>query len=355
MSKPRISVLIDTYNHERFIECAIASVLAQDMPLDDVEILVVDDGSTDRTPEIIRRFEPRVRLIHKSNGGQASAFNTGIAEARGEIIAFLDGDDWWAPEKLSRVRQAFDADPSLGIVGHGIVMVHLDGSRLAETLLDGFRFQANTVTGARMLRVRGSLLGTSRMTIRAELLHRIGPVPEGLVVQADEYLSTLASVLAAARILPETLTYYRLHEANGFQISTSDPERLRRKQEVLANLSRALEQELRTRGVFPQTIRMIVERIQAEADQLRLTLDGGWPWETVKTEQKLYEVLHPEAVLLHRIFKIMTLFLVIVLPPRFYYYLRQKCSTNSLYLSARKRWLPIPEMPHIQRDGRASL
>src|SRR6202047_5371649 len=99
MPKPFISVLIDTYNHERFIEQAIASVLEQDVAEGDREIIVVDDGSTDRTPEIVRKFEPQVRLIRKANGGQASAFNTGIPECSGQIIAFLDGDDWWTPGK----------------------------------------------------------------------------------------------------------------------------------------------------------------------------------------------------------------------------------------------------------------
>ncbi len=99
MAKQFASVLIDTYNHERFIEQAIVSVLEQDFPATDREIVVVDDGSTDRTPEIVRKFEPRVRLLRKENGGQASAFNAGIPECQGEIIAFLDGDDWWAPNK----------------------------------------------------------------------------------------------------------------------------------------------------------------------------------------------------------------------------------------------------------------
>src|ERR1700722_6588457 len=123
---PKVTVLIDTFNHERFIREAILSVIGQDFPPDEMEILVVDDGSTDRTPEIIRKFEPRVRLLRKENGGQASAFNAGIPEARGEIISFLDGDDWWASNKLSRVMETIMADPSLGIVGHGIVMCHLD-------------------------------------------------------------------------------------------------------------------------------------------------------------------------------------------------------------------------------------
>ena len=98
MAKIFASVLIDTYNHERFIEKAIVSVLEQDFPATEREIIVVDDGSTDGTAEIVRKFEPHLRLLHKENGGQASAFNAGIPECQGEIVAFLDGDDWWAME-----------------------------------------------------------------------------------------------------------------------------------------------------------------------------------------------------------------------------------------------------------------
>ena len=103
--KPVVTVLVDTYNHERFIEEAIVSVIEQDFPRGDVEILIVDDGSTDRTPEIVAKFEPRVRLVRKPNGGQASAFNAGIPQARGAIISFLDGDDWWKKNKLSAVDE----------------------------------------------------------------------------------------------------------------------------------------------------------------------------------------------------------------------------------------------------------
>src|SRR5260370_12749644 len=103
LAKIFASVLIDTYNHERFIEKAIVSALEQDFPAADREIIVVDDGSTDRTAEIVRKFEPRVRLLGKENGGQASAFNAGIPECKGEIGAFLDGDDLWASHKLTTV------------------------------------------------------------------------------------------------------------------------------------------------------------------------------------------------------------------------------------------------------------
>src|SRR5579862_2861651 len=113
MPRAFLSVLIDTYNHERYIEEALSSVLAQDFPAADREILVVDDGSTDRTPEIVAKFAPEVRLLRKPNGGQASAFNFAIPQCRGEIISTLDGDDWWVQGKLTAVENAFEALPSV--------------------------------------------------------------------------------------------------------------------------------------------------------------------------------------------------------------------------------------------------
>ncbi len=352
MSRPSVTALIDTCNHERFIEEAIVSVLEQDFPREEMEILVVDDGSTDRTPEIVRKFEPRVRLLRKANGGQASAFNAGIPECHGEIIAFLDGDDWWARNKLTHVAEALAADSSVGIVGHGVIMANPDGREQSEILLEGFRFQANTLEGARLFRLRKSLLGTSRMTIRSALLQRMGPVPEDLTIQADEFLFTLASVMAGGQILSEPLTYYRLHDANAFQLSIHDPTRVRQKQKVLAALAKGLSEQLERHGVEPQTRRAITEIVQAEADQLRLILDGGWPWETIKAERKIYEVMHPHAPPLHRVFKTLSLLPALALPPRLYYSIRQKIARSDLYLRARKGWLPTLESRHVRKDWR---
>jgi hypothetical protein len=353
MAKPFVSVLIDTYNHERFIEDAIVSVLEQDFPASDREILVVDDGSADRTPEIVKKFEPRVRLLRKANGGQASAFNAGIPECQGEIIAFLDGDDWWARNKLTRVVQAMATDPLPGIVGHGIVSVHRDGREQVEILREGFRFRANTLEGARLFRRRGAFLGTSRMTIRADLLRRIGAVPDEIEIQADEYLFTLATVIVGAQILPEALTYYRLHEANNFQLAGFDPQKLRRKQKSLAILARSLSQKLEDLDTDPQVRRAVVEYTEASADQLRLVIDGGWPWETVKTEWKIYGILHPDARFSHRVFKLLILLGALVMTPMVFYSAQRRLKQNGLYRRAHARWLPAPEMKHIQKDWRA--
>jgi glycosyltransferase involved in cell wall biosynthesis len=93
MTAPQITVLITTHNYGHFIEQAIESVLSQDFPLNQVETLIIDDGSTDDTQECIKKYEPRIRYVYKPNGGQASALNLGLAEAPANILAHA-GPEW---------------------------------------------------------------------------------------------------------------------------------------------------------------------------------------------------------------------------------------------------------------------
>jgi glycosyltransferase involved in cell wall biosynthesis len=95
---PLVSVIIPTYNSADFLMEAIESVL--DQTWGDFEIIVVDDGSTDGTPERVRRYDDKVRYFYKKNGGPSSARNMGVKQARGGYVAFLDSDDVWEPEKL---------------------------------------------------------------------------------------------------------------------------------------------------------------------------------------------------------------------------------------------------------------
>ena len=353
MTTPFVSVLIDTYNHERFIEEAIQSVLSQDFPAADREILVVDDGSTDRTPEILRKFAHQIRILRKPNGGQASAFNHAIPECKGELIAFLDADDWWAPGKLTRVTNVMAADPKVGFVGHGIITVLPDGTQKTEVLRDGFSFQANEMSGALLFRRRCAFMGTSRMTVRRTLAQQIGPIPAEIQIQADEYIYTLASVLMPTRILPEALTYYRVHADNAFHIFDATPEKLRRKQRSLATLAETLSRRLTQLAVDSEVRHALLDYTQASADQLRLSLDGGWPWETVAAEWKLYRVTHPNTLAAHRIFKSLTLLTALLVPPRKFYRTQKTLAQSRWYLRLRERWLPFPEMEHIERDDQA--
>ena len=349
MARSFVSVLIDTYNHERFIEQAIVSVLEQDFPAGDREIIVVDDGSTDGTPEIVKKFEPHVRLLRKENGGQASAFNAGIPECKGEIIAFLDGDDWWAPGKLQAVASAFAGDTAIGLIGHGITEVHSDGRQHTELLREVPRFRIDSIGGARAFRLRKSFLGTSRMTIRTEILRQIGKVPEALRIEADEYLFTLAGIFSDVLILRESLTFYRLHESNAFLVSSGSTEALRRKQHVLEALAKSLKLKLAEHKLAGPVASMVVEWIEIEANLIRLSLDRGFPWETIRAELRNYRIMHENAPASDWAFKGLTLIPACLMTSRLYYSLRQRLVQNGLYQKARERWLPFPEPAHVDR------
>jgi len=115
-SAPMVSVIIPAYNAARFILEALQSVDAQHYyPL---EILLIDDGSTDETVDLVRRNQPNVRIISQANGGVSAARNTGLREATGEFICFLDADDCWFPGKLAAQTAYLAAHPSVGIVYH---------------------------------------------------------------------------------------------------------------------------------------------------------------------------------------------------------------------------------------------
>jgi hypothetical protein len=354
MTKPFVTILIDTYNHESFIEDAINSALQQDFPLAEAEILVVDDGSTDGTAALVRKYAPRVRLISKVNGGQASAFNAGIPEVRGEIVAFLDGDDWWAPHKLTAVAEAFGPDATIGLVGHGITEVHMDGGRRTEVPRQKCRFRVNSAEEAKEFRMRRGFLGTSRMAYRRELLERIGKVPEALRFEADEYLFTLGALFADVVILPEPLTFYRLHDKNLFQFSNGNTQAVRAKQKVLAALARSLRETMEQCGVPGEIAGVILECVEVEADHLRLIADGGWPWETVSTELKILRVFHSDASAWQHLFSYLRLTPAVILPARTYYRWRRGLSQLAFYQDLRRKVLPFPVPKHVERQDKAA-
>jgi glycosyltransferase involved in cell wall biosynthesis len=109
-----VSCIVPVYNGERYLAQALASILAQTyVP---IEIIVVDDGSTDGTPDVVRQFGDAVRYVRQDNAGPATARNHGLGLTRGEFVAFLDADDLWTPDKLERQVGALNARPDLDFV-----------------------------------------------------------------------------------------------------------------------------------------------------------------------------------------------------------------------------------------------
>jgi glycosyltransferase involved in cell wall biosynthesis len=110
---PLVSVVIPTYNRPQYVTQAIDSVLNQTYP--NIEVLVINDGSTDNTLDVLASYKDRIRIVTKQNAGLSAARNTGIRESRGELIAFLDDDDRWLPHKLT-VQAPLFADPKVNLV-----------------------------------------------------------------------------------------------------------------------------------------------------------------------------------------------------------------------------------------------
>jgi glycosyltransferase involved in cell wall biosynthesis len=240
MKAPFFTVLIDAYNYGQFIEEAVSSALAQNFPAEEREILVVDDGSTDDTQERLRRFGNAIQYLRKPNGGQASAFNLGFERARGEVIALLDADDVWLPEKLERVYETFQQHPDAGMVYH---RVHL-WNGLDEISEDSYFISiSGRVSESRQKLLQYPMVGTSCLSFRKEVLKQLAPVPEALRFQADAYLTALVIFLAPIAVVPEFLGRYRMHGGNLFQ--TSGEHILRERVEQRMAMRVALHEEIR--------------------------------------------------------------------------------------------------------------
>ncbi|MFN4033315.1 MAG: glycosyltransferase family 2 protein, partial [Fimbriimonadales bacterium] len=233
MSNPLISVIINNYNYGRFVAQAIESALAQTYP--HKEVIVVDDGSTDDSRAVLQRYEGRVRLILKENGGQASAFHAGFAAAQGDVICFLDSDDYWAPSLLERVASVWRAD--LAMVEWRLECVDAEGKPLGKQLPN--RTPPTGDLRRHLLRsISYPWTPTSANAFARRALEAIFPLDETLWrISADLPLLLAAPFYGALEFLHEPLTYYRIHGANLYQGMPVSWARLER--EVRHGLARA--------------------------------------------------------------------------------------------------------------------
>jgi glycosyltransferase involved in cell wall biosynthesis len=175
----RTSVIIASYNYGRFLEEAVRSV--QEQTVDDLEIIVVDDGSTDDTPEVLSRIrEPRLRAHRIPNSGVSVARNTAMRLARGEFIAFLDADDRWKPTKLERQVAMMESEPELGFIFTNLTRFTEEGP------LPGAQFDFNP--GLPRVPTRASRDGGGRVitadTFSSLVLHHLPTWPSTVMVRA---------------------------------------------------------------------------------------------------------------------------------------------------------------------------
>jgi len=213
------SIIVNNFNYASFLRDAIESALQQDYA--DLEIIVVDDGSTDNSREVIASYGNQLITVYKENGGQGSAFNAGFNVARGELICFLDADDVFLPNKVSAAMQAFDKNPTASLIYHRLQMVdiykNLRGDPWPPVVLCGDIRAKVERTGGWWPRPMTSGLCASR-----RFLLKVLPLStENNKLCADGYLAGLAPFFGPVIGLEDALAIYRLHDTSYWSLRNS--------------------------------------------------------------------------------------------------------------------------------------
>ena len=211
MIKPLVSVIIPTYNRAQYICNAIDSVLAQTYR--NIEVIVVDDGSTDDTRCILSRYGPNIRYVFQNNAGPSAARNNGITKARGRLIAFLDSDDIWLPEKLERQVQLIADSRDIGLVNCGYYAIDASGKiTTGPTIMKNYK---NKKLFLKEFMVHNILCaGVSGSLIKRDCFDKLGLFNEDLWAGEDWDMWLRIAKHYDVKFVEEPLIKYRLHGAN---------------------------------------------------------------------------------------------------------------------------------------------
>ncbi|HVE92182.1 MAG TPA: glycosyltransferase [Actinomycetota bacterium] len=211
---PLISVVMTNYNYDAFVDRAVQSVLEQTYP--NWELIICDDGSADSSPGILRRLagaDSRIRLILQANAGQAGALNAAAMAAEGDLLCFLDSDDWWFPVKLEEVARCLRLEPEAGMVTHALRVVGLD----ERILRDAYpRRLSGGWAGRRLVDGDSSVVlpPCSALSMRREIATEVFPLPVAFRSLADRVLAERGASLAPVAALQKVLGCYRQHGRN---------------------------------------------------------------------------------------------------------------------------------------------
>ncbi|MBP6004840.1 MAG: glycosyltransferase [Pyrinomonadaceae bacterium] len=205
-----VSVIIPSYNYGRFIGQAIDSALGQTVV--PAEIIVVDDGSTDETETIVRACGDSVSYIQQANNGVCSARNRGIDASSGELIAFLDADDTWLPDKLEKQIAKFDTDPEIGLVHCGMREFDGENGIVIRELLDGAE---GWVSENLLLWDGPAIVGPGgTIIVKREAIESVGGFDETIKVGEDWEFCYRVAHKYKVGFVPKALVNYRNHGSN---------------------------------------------------------------------------------------------------------------------------------------------
>ncbi len=220
-----VSILINNYNYGIFLRDAIDSALRQSYP--NVEVVVVDDGSTDDSRDIIASYGKRITPVLKTNGGHASTFNAGFAASHGDIICLLDSDDLFLPDKAEQLVRVYKMEQEYSWCFDRLLWVDTRLQAIPGGSEQGSTHECDFRSDVRRGRLFFNAPATSGLSFRRSFLANLMPLPEaeGFGV-GDEYLKIASLGLSRGYYLAQGYTLQRIHSGNAF---TARPERDRLK------------------------------------------------------------------------------------------------------------------------------
>lgn len=238
---PKVSVVIPVYNGGPFLRESLDSILAQ--TYSDFETIVVDDGSTDDTPQILASYGPWIRAFRKPNGGGASAINLGIGRARGEWIAWLSADDLWEPTNLERKMATIEEDPFIGLLYSDFATIDAAGNIMSRIHIPPPPTRPALVVAL----MRRCFINGCALLIHRDVFADVGLFDEADRVAYDYDMWLRIVPRFEIRYLPETLAYYRLHPG---QLSRRWEIMDRARRRVRSRAIRRLDSGLALRSAF---------------------------------------------------------------------------------------------------------
>jgi len=203
----KVSIITPTYNRADFLPVAIESVQAQSFP--DWEMLIVDDGSTDNTAELVNRYsaqDSRIRYFQQPNQGQSVARNHALGEARGEFICFLDSDNAWLPDKLEKQLAVFQQEPDVDIVYGDCITINEQGDEISRA---NMKRHSGRIT---LHLLKDNCVSMNTTMIRRRCFDEMGGFDEGDRLAEDYELWLRFSTRFRFHYIPEYLAYYRVME-----------------------------------------------------------------------------------------------------------------------------------------------
>jgi glycosyltransferase involved in cell wall biosynthesis len=220
-----VSIIINNYNYDRFLAEAINSALNQSYK--QIEVIVVDDGSTDNSRQIIAEYGDRIISILQPNGKQAAAFNSGFARSQGEIIIFLDSDDYLYPQAVAEIVKVWQ--PDIAKVHYRLNIVDSVGKSRGYSAPQGTVPLAQGKVWQMLLTTGGyTSTPTSGNALNRKALNNLFPIPDEYKLTADDYLSYQVPFYGEVMAINHALGVYRVHDSNQWALATVTGDRFKR-------------------------------------------------------------------------------------------------------------------------------